>query len=100
MRIPVVIEPVSGGKRFRARSSEPFPATAEAESRDEALGQLTREIESQMHTREVVMLDVPTTNPLIGSLDLDDPDVQEWWEHVQEFRKRMDETRLADEPAE
>jgi hypothetical protein len=94
MRIPVVIELLAGGKRFRARSSEPFAVTTEADSRDAALGQIGREIEHQMRTREVVYLEVPTP-PGASSVDFptdeNDPRMLEYRECLAEARKELED---------
>ena len=39
MQIPILIEPIDGG-RFRARSAEPFAATAEGSTAEEATQQI------------------------------------------------------------
>ena len=93
MRIPVVLEPLAGGKRYRARSSEPFAVTVEADTRDEALGQVTREIEAQMRSREVVYLDVPTARSTVLEaevIDENDPRMVEYRECLAEVRRELE----------
>jgi len=58
MHIPVLIEPIAGG-RFRARSGEPFGAAAEADSADEARKQL-----------ETILRHRLNGGPLVATVDL------------------------------
>jgi hypothetical protein len=97
MKIPVIIEPLPGN-RFRARSGEPLPLTAEGESRPDALKNLGLLISRHLAASkaELAELEVSgvTDNPwdlYAGVLPKDDPVVQEWLEIMQENRRKADE---------
>ena len=47
MQIPILIEPIAGG-RFRAQAGEPFAATAEADSAEEALRLVERRLQERV----------------------------------------------------
>jgi predicted RNase H-like HicB family nuclease len=95
MQIPVLIEKANDGS-YRARSGEPLVLTAEGSNREEVLEKLRQLIEAKLRNgNELVELSVPAQdNPwlnLVGTLDPNDPMVQEWIEIMKENRKEMDE---------
>lgn len=84
MDIPVLIEPVPG-LGFRAKSGEPFSATAEGATADEALAKVKGSVQSQLENgSQVVSLQVSPTEhswlPFAGMFDEADPTVQQWLE--------------------
>lgn len=93
MKIPVLIEPLPD-KGFRAKCGEPFLFVVEAPTRHDALRQLELLIQEKLRTGEVFALKVSTMHPssrYAGSLDPDDPTVQEWQAAIQEYRRQKDE---------
>jgi hypothetical protein len=95
MQIPVLVEHLPG-KGFTARAGEPFCLTAEGKTQIEALNELQKMIEERKSAGAwIVYLDVPNIdNPMMrhcGTLDPDDPLVQEWQQIMAENRKKADE---------
>jgi hypothetical protein len=98
MKIPVIIEPISDG-RFRARAGEPFGASAEGASADEA----TRRLETLLRQRlcngnAVATIDLENGAPEAGpsSLRLTPLPADDWFfttmrEAITENRKLEDE---------
>jgi hypothetical protein len=92
MQIPVLIEPV-GGNGYQAK---PFPFTAEGATPEEALQKLRQLLEGKITSgAKIVHLDVQIEqNPwlrIAGTLDPNDPMVQEWKEIMMENRRKADE---------
>ena len=94
MNISVLLEPVPG-VGFRARGGGPFPFCAEGKSEEEALQNLRKLIQDCVVAGgRVVELDVPPYQQpwaeFAGTLDPNDPIVQEWEEAMREFRREVD----------
>jgi hypothetical protein len=94
MKISVLVEPLPG-TGFRVRGSGPFPFTAEGVTEEEALQNLHKLIaDCVVAGGRVVELDVPPYKhpfeKFAGTLDPNDPIVQEWEEAMKEFRREMD----------
>jgi hypothetical protein len=94
MNIAVLVEPLPG-IGFRARGSGPFPFTAEGATEEEALQNLRKMIEDCVVAGgRVVELDVPPYKhpfkEFAGTLDPNDPFVQEWEEAMREYRREVD----------
>jgi hypothetical protein len=114
MDIPVLIQPVPG-KGYVARAGSPFDWTAEGSTMDEALANLQTEVSrhlsngakaaviSVVNDASASQLKVgasgiinppkPGENPwlqLAGTLDPNDPMVQEWRKAVEEYRREID----------
>src|SRR5262245_54244412 len=116
MDIPVLIQPVPG-KGFVARAGSPFDWTAEGTTADEALANL--QVEATRHlsngakaaviavpsgqsapdplalarSKGMVIEAPPGSHPLLkwaGTLDPNDPMVQEWQKAVEEYRRQID----------
>jgi hypothetical protein len=96
MEIQIAVEPLNG-QGFRASCRSPVALAAEAATRDEAILQLRRSLETHVKNgTELLTLKVPTKedNPwlrMAGMFDPDDPVVQEWLEIIQENRRKADE---------
>ena len=91
MQIPVLVECV-GKEKYRA---EPLRLSAEGSTPDEALRRLRELIESKIAGGAKIMsIEVPGgENPLMrlaGTLDPNDPMVQEWEEIMKENRRKAD----------
>jgi hypothetical protein len=100
MQVPVLIESLPNGKGYRARAAEPFSVSAESLDRDVAIDEVRRKVNDLVATGRVVPVNVGRANPmanLIGTIDMNDPTYQKWWEYVEEFRQEMDHIRLAGE---
>jgi predicted RNase H-like HicB family nuclease len=95
MRIPVLVEPLEG-KGYRARAGEPFALVAEGKSPHDAIQKVRKMIEEKVRGGaalthvEIALNDNPMLAD-IGSLDPDDPMVQEWLEIMAENRRKADE---------
>lgn len=113
MRIPVMIEPTAG-KGYVARACMPFGWSAEGETAEQALRNLREEavkfVAAGGRVAEVDLLapaDPGTTpedkgaivappaggNPwleIAGTLDPDDPEVEEWKQAIEEYRREID----------
>ena len=103
MQIPVLVEPMPNGGGFRAKTGEPFSVSAESTDRNGAIDEVRKKLDEMIVAGQVVPVNVGGSNPmakLIGTIDMKDPEMQKWWQYVQEFRSEMDQMRLGDEPAE
>jgi len=94
MKIPVMVEFLPD-KSFRARAGDPFCVTAEGKTQTEVLNKLRQLIEDRMQAGAwIVHLDIGNVDqPLLrsfGTLDPDDPEVQEWEKEMKEYRKQRD----------
>jgi predicted RNase H-like HicB family nuclease len=94
MQVPILIEwlPDNG---FRATAGFPFCLTAEGKTRDEVLQKIRGLIDGYLTVgREILQLEVPIPdNPWLrsaGTLDPDDPLVQEWLQIMEENRRKAD----------
>jgi len=93
MQIPVLIDSLPGGHGFRATTSAPFSVSAEATDRTVAIDEVRKKFDELIVAGRVVSVDVGTANPLeklIGTLDMNDPRIQKWWDYVEEFRSQCD----------
>jgi hypothetical protein len=103
MEIPVLVETLPQGRGFRARSGEPIAVCAESADRANAIEEVRRKLDALVASGQVVSLPVGQPNPaaaLIGTLDMNDPRAQEWWQYVQEFRDECDSLVFPGESAE
>jgi predicted RNase H-like HicB family nuclease len=113
MNIPVMIQPIAG-KGFLAQASSPFDWKAEGATEEEALKNLQAVAMKCIAGRcKIGSITVPDWNdplakarangalieppqgehPLLkwaGTLDLNDPLVQEWQKAVEEYRREID----------
>jgi hypothetical protein len=116
MQIPVLIEPVAGGG-FAARAGSPFNWSAEGATHDEALAKLRAEVARHLsngtRAAAIELPEPPAPNPLLeaarakgavieppkgdhpilkwaGTLDLNDPLVQQWQKAVEDYRRAID----------
>jgi predicted RNase H-like HicB family nuclease len=96
MQIPVLItaHPENG---FSARAGAPFGFTVEGKTREETLRKVREMIEQTVSSTgsELVHVDVPSSDHpwlrIAGSLDPNDPEVQEWQRIIEENRRKADE---------
>ncbi len=105
MELPVLIETLADGPRYRARLGEPFNLSAEAPSAEEAC----REIVEQLHQRlrhgaqlQCIVVPAARTSAAGGWLP-DDELTREWLEHVRKYREECDAAdrqRLLDDSAD
>ena len=95
VQIPILIEMLPAGPGFEARTGGPFGLAARAPDRDQAV----RDLEGLVRARlaadvEYAVLQIPgppPTGPRFADLDPNDPAVQEWKDHVEEFGREGDE---------
>jgi hypothetical protein len=94
MRIRIVVEPIEP-QGFRAKATEPFSASAEAGSREESVQKLRDLLRKQISQEEPLeLLEINPSHPwagFAGTLDPNDPMVQEWEEIMKENRRRADD---------
>lgn len=95
MEIAVLVEKVAENG-YRAKGGEPFGLVAEGASRDEAVQKLRALIEHKLGSgAELLKLEIPAKdNPwrrMGGTLDPNDPMVQEWIQIMEENRRKIDE---------
>jgi len=103
MQIPILVDQLPNGRGFRARAGEPLAISAEAPDRSTAISEVVRKLDALVASGQLISVDIGSANPmarLIGTLDMNDPETQKWWRYVEEFRREMDQTQLAGEPAE
>lgn len=93
MQIPIHIKSLPSGRGFRARAAAPFSVEAESSEKATVIAEVKRAIDSLMADGQVVFVDVGPPNSaaaLIGTLDMNDPESQKWWQYVEEFRDECD----------
>jgi len=95
MEIQIAVEAVDRNG-FRASCSSPIALSVEAPTRDEAIRELTQSLEKRARNGiELLTIRVPSKeNPwlrMAGSLDPNDPVVQEWLQIIEENRRKADE---------
>ena len=90
MEVSVILERVENNG-YRASCGEPFAATAEGETREEALDRLRGVLADRISAgAEVVRLQVPVPRPK-GPIWPDDEITRDWLEGIAEARKRADQ---------
>ncbi|HEY7427404.1 MAG TPA: hypothetical protein VH682_24435 [Gemmataceae bacterium] len=94
MQIPVLIEPMARNG-YRAKSTEPFAASAKGATREEALAKLRTKIEGRLKKgAELVGLEVgASSHPWMefAGMFKDDPWIEDWKRSIEEYRKKVDE---------
>jgi hypothetical protein len=94
MEIPVLVEPVNGNG-YRASTGAPLGLSAEAPTRDEALGKLRSLVEERLSSGVVVpfKVEMPIDHPWakFAGMFKDDPRFDEWQEAIAEYRRKVDE---------
>ena len=94
MELPVLIERLPNGDRYRARMGEPFNLTVEATTAEEAQRQLTealrRRLQQGAELRSISVRPLSSPGPQGGWLPEDDL-TREWLQAVQQFRDECDE---------
>jgi hypothetical protein len=103
MQLAVAVEKM-GANGYRAKGGEPLGLCAEGSTRDEALANLRAKIVERLAAGvEIVTLDIPVgtsdvrieEHPLArfaGTLDPNDPIVQDWFQIMAENRLKEEET--------
>ena len=94
MQVPILIEWLPDNS-FRATAGFPFSLTAEGKTRDEVLQKIRELIDGHLTVgREILQLEVAIPeNPWlrdVGTLDPEDPLVQEWIQIMEENRRKAD----------
>lgn len=101
MQIPILIEPVTGG-RFRARSGEPFVLSVDGDTAQEALGSLEKQLNERLRAgAQVAIMKLPngvmTPGPQLA-LTADDAYKTDWV--FKEMQDAIAENRRLEESAE
>lgn len=94
MQIPVLVEPVPN-EGFRATAGPPLPLSAEGATPDEAVRNLRAVMDQQLKNgKQLTSVEFPAApNPwlaMAGTLDLNDPLVQEWQAAMAEYRLEVE----------
>ena len=91
MQIPVLIEPLSDGRGFRARAGEPFDLSAEGPTKAAAIQELQHAARGRLASgAEVVPMELNGGNPwndLAGFLP-DDQMTRQWLDALDENRRK------------
>lgn len=95
MEIPVLVEPLTDRKGYRATVGSPFSLTVDGETRDEAVGNLHRLTRDRLGSEgELRTMEVVSGNPwtdLAGFLP-DDDLTHEWMEIMKDRRRLANES--------
>ncbi len=93
MQIPILIEPMDG-QGYRARGGEPLALTAEGDTREEALANLTKKLHARLRRGGIVVpLSLPEQpHPLAEFVGMfkDDPFIAEWKKSMKAHRRNRD----------
>jgi hypothetical protein len=93
MQIPVLVERVKGNG-YRARSTEPFAATARGATRAEALAKLRAKIDARLRKgAELVGLEVGApAHPWLDFAGMfeGDPHMDDWLRSMAEYRRHVE----------
>jgi hypothetical protein len=105
LQVPVLLEPLGGRPGYAAHLGAPFHLSVEANTPEEAIGELARAVQNRLHAGGRVMsfaLPLKQTNPITGWL-ADDELTKEWYQAIEEYRRECDEAdrrRILGESAE
>jgi hypothetical protein len=100
MQITILIEPIKGG-RFRARSGEPLPLSAEADSREEAVRHLEQLLVDRLHNgAELRAVNVPSGEPTPPPLPFPADNLYETDWVFREMQEAIAENRRLEDEAE
>ena len=94
MEIPVLVEPIAGGKpRFRAKSGEPWLVSAEGDTADEAVSHVQSMVRARLAAGARMMM-VPideSSNPWLemAGIFADDDLTKDWIKSMQEYRDEV-----------
>lgn len=94
MQIPILVEPLPGGRGFRARAIEPFHVAAESADRGAAIDEVRQRLGELVSAGQVVAVNVGSPVSIIDdswAIDMKDPRYQEWWGYVEDFRRECDQ---------
>jgi predicted RNase H-like HicB family nuclease len=104
MQVPVLVEALVDRPGYVARLREPFNLTAEADSPEDALHQLSQAVQQRLQTGACILpLSVPVKfpSPAHAGWLPDDDLTREWREAVEQYRRECDSAdrqRLLGEP--
>jgi hypothetical protein len=96
MEIAVLVERIDGNG-YRARSGEPLVLTAEGQTQEEVLRKVQELLEGRVATGAQlvsVIVPAPLEHPSArfrGSWTKDDPVIQRWKQHVEEYRQQIED---------
>jgi hypothetical protein len=102
MEIPVLVEPIAGkGSRFRAKTGEPWLASAEAATADEAVSQVQQMVRTRIAAgAKLLMMPVESDiNPWLAMSGFlkDCPLADAWEQSMKEYRDEKDRLELVKE---
>jgi len=99
MQIPILIERIESNG-YRARGGEPLAMTAEGNTQEEALANLTEKLRARLGRGEIIVpFDLPAQpNPLAEFVGIfkDDPRINDWKKSMKAYRRKRDKD--ADKP--
>jgi|ERR1035438_1540768 hypothetical protein len=100
MQIPILIEPIEGG-RFRARAGEPFALSADGDTAQAAAKNLEQQLGDRLRTgAQLAFLNIPNCSPVADSpppLPADDLYKTDWV--FREMQEAIAENRRLEDSA-
>jgi hypothetical protein len=91
VELPLVIEPLSGGRGFAAHLGAPFNLSTEAATADEAVHLITAQLQRRLQQGlEIRTMNVPAGRCAGPGWLPDDELTREWLQLVQQFRSECD----------
>lgn len=94
MRIPVLVERLKENG-YRARSAEPFAASAKGATCEEALAKLRAKIQTRLKNgTEVVGMEIgPESHPWMefAGMFKADPWIEDWKQSIEDYRQKIED---------
>jgi hypothetical protein len=94
MQIPILIEKLPAGQGFEARTGGPLGLSARAIDRDHAVRDLEVLVRAKLASdTEFAVLhfpEQPRSVPIFANFDPNDPRIEEWKRHVEDYRRECD----------
>jgi predicted RNase H-like HicB family nuclease len=93
IQVPVLVETLADRPGYVARLGEPFNLSAEADSPEDALRQLSQAVQRRLQTGACVLslaLPLKFPNPVYVGWLPDDDLTREWQEAVEQYRRECD----------
>jgi hypothetical protein len=93
MQIPILVEPIAGNAN-RARGGEPLALTAEGPTREAAIAELKKQLQTRLQCgAEIVPIELADQSHSLAEfvgMFRDDPLIAEWKQAMAEYREKVD----------